>query len=386
MDNSIPMKDRWNSPQMEQLRAEFLEGKKPSACFRCWNEEKAGMPSLRQEYLQFGEPNYTLEDLREKKYSAGPEKMVIQVSNFCNFSCRTCHAADSSGFNAEGEHYAQVYGEILNRYRRPGTNNQIGIVDNRHFSQLELRQYADIKDNLRQLEFYGGEPMWNTTHLELLRDLIESGLAPKINLAYSTNGSRPPNPEHIGLWENFKSIVMSFSLDGGFQWHSYLRYPGQTSDFSQGVRVAKALTRLWGPRKMIFGSNVTVSLLNVYYLPEIVHDLKAKVSPVVDLHLAFNPDYYSIRHLPLNVKAIITEKLKRSNFADQFQGVINFMNDNEAIPAKLEEFVIWTCRMDIYRKQDFRQTFPEYYELLKGEFERYGTPENLKKVIADGKY
>jgi len=36
-----------NSQAMTQLREEFLAGKKPQTCRKCWNEERAGRTSKR---------------------------------------------------------------------------------------------------------------------------------------------------------------------------------------------------------------------------------------------------------------------------------------------------------------------------------------------------
>ena len=36
------LKDAWNSEWLAKLKQDFLDGKKPDACYNCWNEEEAG--------------------------------------------------------------------------------------------------------------------------------------------------------------------------------------------------------------------------------------------------------------------------------------------------------------------------------------------------------
>lgn len=388
MSADTPMKEKWNSDELEKIRNQFLNGEKPKQCFRCWDEEKAGMKSLRETYLDkdVNATKFNMDFVRAKNYQSGPELMVIQVSNYCNYSCRTCHAVDSSGYNKEGEHYAEKYGEMLNRYRKPGSTNVVGIVDNKHFNELQLKEYSQIKENLKRLEFFGGEPMLNVTHFELLKDIVDKGLAPNITLLYSTNGSKAPTKEHLELWKHFKNIEILLSIDATRQFHNYVRYPGDWEKLKTNANAFKDASSVIGANKLFINSNVTISILNIFNLPEILQDIETNVTHSFPMNLCLNPAYYSIRNLPEEVKPIVIKRLEESKYAKHFHGVINYMKDNKCDEKKLEEFIIWTVRKDMYRKQKFSDVFPEYYEYMKPYFEKYGTSENIKKIVADGVY
>ena len=46
--NNQSIEDIWNSPRMVNLRQQFLDGKKPKICTRCFSKEETGVSSHRQ--------------------------------------------------------------------------------------------------------------------------------------------------------------------------------------------------------------------------------------------------------------------------------------------------------------------------------------------------
>lgn len=388
MGTDTSIKEKWNSAELEAMRDKFLGGGKPKECFRCWEEEQAGMKSLRQTYLEQDaqDTSFCLENVNSRAYSQGPEKIVIQIGNYCNFSCRTCHAADSSGFNAEGEFYAKEYNETFNRYRNPTVSKSFAITDNRHFSEFQFEELKEMTHNLRRIEFFGGEPMLNKTHLQFLRDLIQTGNSNKISLMYSTNGSVGPNAEHLELWKEFKFVLISFSIDGSRENFNYIRYPGKWETLLDNVSKFKRANESFSAPKLFINASVTVSLLNIYNLPNIIDDIEGSITTDISLNLVLNPKFYAIQQLPVQIKPIICARLKDSKHSEMFQGVLNQIKENPTRLDYFEKFIIWTIRKDRYRKQDFKQMFPEYYELLRPWFLKFGTKENLTKMIEHGEY
>jgi hypothetical protein len=386
---SATLQDKWLSKEMKDIRSNFLANKKSKECFRCWEEEKVQVLSLRKQYLE----NFNLEEnlsegmryVNSKEYEKGPRVLVIQSSNYCNFSCRTCHAVDSSGFNREGEYYANEYNEKNNRYRATGYSQENIEIDNKHFSENEFKQYIEMCGNLRRIDFYGGEPILNNSHHVLLQDLVNNQKSQEIELVYCTNGSTVPSLNLLTLWKNFKKIIITFSIDSSGDGYHYIRYPGTWSKLKDNIEVYKQLSEKGINIKLI--SNVTVSLLNIYYLKEIVCSISNLFNgDLPSLNLALNPSYYSIKNLPNEFKKIILDRLSAGPFNAYFKGVTSYISSENSEPDEFEKFIIWTKRKDLYRNQDFRKYFPEYYELIANYFDRYSSSENLKKIIADGKY
>jgi len=76
--------------------------------------------------------------------------------------------------------------------------------------------WDDIQQHLgtiKQFDFYGGEPFLSKKMWQLLKIAADSGVSKNIALHYNTNGTVWPTRD-IESWKDFKSINLSFSIDG----------------------------------------------------------------------------------------------------------------------------------------------------------------------------
>lgn len=378
----VSIKDRWLSKELQEIRGNALRGQRSEACFRCWVTEDSGGSSLRQCLIEArrGAGLPIAPSPGNDQFQQGPETIVIQVGNFCNYACRTCHAADSNGFNSEGSFYAEEYGELNSRYRLGGIGG--GILANRHLSEADMNECLQISGNLKQVQFFGGEPMLNQSHHYLLRGLIDRGLAKEIELFYCTNGSMGPTPERTELWSHFKSVGISYSFDGNRANYSYIRHHG---NWDRVRRNAEAFRELNACR-MTFMVSTTVGLLNVFDVSDIYQSMKNEICERVETQIVINPSYYSIVNLPEAYKPIIEERIRAGAYAAELGNIVSYMNSQRSSWDEFEKFVIWTKRKDLYRQQCFAETFPGYYQLIQPDFDRFAHTENLYKIIADGTY
>lgn len=175
----LTISERWSAPEFQKLRREYLEGKAPVECKRCQLEEKDGSTSLRM-LTNAAEPGLP-DEILKADYEAGPKRIVFRLSNICNLACRTCHGVDSSRYHAEGQHYETAYGERGNRY--------LAHFSRQHLAEAALLATSEKFRELREIEFFGGEPLLNRTHYALLRGLVAEGRAASIKLYYCTNGT-----------------------------------------------------------------------------------------------------------------------------------------------------------------------------------------------------
>ena len=97
------LSDGWKSEWLAKLRQDFLDGKKPEACYSCWTAEDAGIDSKRQRALR-DFPNAKAEAeqgiLNEK-----PIAMDLKLGNICNNKCRICSSYASSLWVPEEKKY-----------------------------------------------------------------------------------------------------------------------------------------------------------------------------------------------------------------------------------------------------------------------------------------
>lgn len=62
---------------------------------------------------------------------------------------------------------------------------------------------------------------------------------------------------------------------------------------------------------------------------------------------------------------MIQQVLKFIEWSPTIDNIIKYMYDREYDPAELEKFFTYTQKHDTYRKQSFKETFSELYEILK---------------------
>ena len=97
--NTANFFDIQNSKSMHQLRQDFLDGKQPQDCRKCWREERAGRTSKRM---------HTLDRLKhiisEQEWTADAKPLLfldLKLGNICNLKCRICGSWSSSAFATE---------------------------------------------------------------------------------------------------------------------------------------------------------------------------------------------------------------------------------------------------------------------------------------------
>lgn len=353
-DHLTPL-ERWTADELNQFRTTFAQGQTPAPCAKCQNEEQANKDSLRlrmREWYPTAYENF----IKSGKWQHGPQHISTKVSNVCNLSCRTCGAWDSNSFAPEGQHYIQTYDTKLTD---PSTGQLVShnkFVPKLAAKHTKYTGFKEIDANVTKLEFFGGEPLLNLTHLEFLEHLVDTGKSKNITLFYSTNCTQKINPRHKKVWEKFKSLEFSLSIDHIGDKYHYLRWPGNWSEVETNIRDIMALKhQLSAEVKHVMSP--CCSLLNVYHIDEVLEWGQQNVGAVY-INMVADPGWMAINCAPNDVK----QELLRHVRTPEVTGFINVKSHD---PLLWKQFLIWTKRQDIYRKQDFTNVFPEFYNVIK---------------------
>jgi MoaA/NifB/PqqE/SkfB family radical SAM enzyme len=195
-----------NSHSMRRLRQQFIDGEQPQTCRKCWREERAGRTSKRM---------HTLDRLKhllpvtDWTLDANPLMFLdLKLGNICNLKCRICGSWSSSTFATE---------ELAN------LGPEEDRKSNHHYHMLRAgawprenptfwQEIEQVSDQIRYIEFTGGEPFMIQEHFDLLQRLVDRGLAHNIEIHYNTNGTQ--YPEHAEqIWSHFKTVEIAFSID-----------------------------------------------------------------------------------------------------------------------------------------------------------------------------
>ena len=194
-----------NSNHMRKLRNEFLSGQTPQTCRKCWNEESAGRTSKRM---------HTLDRLKhilpESAWTADAQPLMfldLKLGNICNLKCRICGSWSSSTFAVE---------EIAH-------DSSVDRKKNFHYQMLKAgawprenqqfwNQIDESLNDIRYIEFTGGEPFMIEEHFDMLQGIVDRGIAHQVEIHYNTNGTQyPARAEEI--WQHFRTVEIAFSID-----------------------------------------------------------------------------------------------------------------------------------------------------------------------------
>jgi MoaA/NifB/PqqE/SkfB family radical SAM enzyme len=358
--NKSSIAEQWTDSKLEQLRQDFIDNKKSSVCNRCWNEEDNNKQSLRLRLFNpvthtsdYGFITTELVEQRvtNKNYlSAGPAVLTIKNGNVCNAKCRSCHPNDSSKWATDAKKLHDLTKESIyyNLY-----NKEV------NWSDSQIEEIVKLSDNLVRLELFGGEPTYNKKVLVILNRLVESGASNHITLYINTNGS-VDIPKRFPMVTEFQDIELGVSLDGVGDHFNYIRHGAVYNKVLENIASAQEFFRK-NNVKFWIDSISTVSVLNVYYLPE----LKKAVRQILPLdpfwNLLVDPAHLDIKNMPDSIKQKVISKL---GDADDFKELVSVMQQ-PADPGRWEQFLQITEQLDSLRNESFSITFPEFYSIIK---------------------
>lgn len=326
-----------NSRELKKLKQEFIDGKQPVGCSGCWTEESGGIESKRQidwKYL-FDE---TLPNFIQPEYKI----LTLAIGNTCNLTCRICDSYASSAWIKPQQTFKKI-------------NKNITIHGHKKFYKEEefLKVIKKVSNTISRVDITGGEPFLTgkQEHYNFLSYLVETNQAKKIELNYTTNGTIFPDKNIIDCWRSFKQVTIRLSIDGLEKHFEYNRWPAEWLVLLKNIDNYKKLEFL--KFKIIY----VISIFTVYYVPEVTKwCLKHKLG-IPHYQILSEPKIYDIRNLPTNVKDGVMDKIKN------FPSLISYMNQNNN--EKFEKTIEYINFLDAERNQSFKDTFPEFYSILK---------------------
>lgn len=337
-----------NSKELKQLRKEFLKGKRPDKCARCWILEEKGVDSYRTQW--------------NKKYKREPIKGIqprlelldIRLSNKCNLQCKMC----TPGFS---DQIAKKQQEMF----------ELGLVD----TAPKIETLRPVRDNLldnmfnhimntpsiREIKLAGGEPMIMPEVEEFLIKLITAGRT-DIKIFILTNATTVKT-SMITTLKQFKHVEISCSIDGVGEWIEYQRAPASWRTISKNY-------------DKLVNSNLFVTLtpcwshLNLFGIVEYFKWLDTTKVNWVSFNEVTWPSYLSWELIPMKYRYELISQLDDIVFPKNInQDYIGFVNriKTETRPITNDEreelkkaVVIW----DYKSKVKYRDMFPWATELL----------------------
>ena len=344
----------WNDDRYQKLRQAFLDGKRIKECHQCWEEEAAGIVSMRKSHNR----KYRIDTMEFLPFvHQGPVSYDLKLSNVCNLKCRICGPMASSTLFKE---HKDRYGIQIVEDKSNWLYKSEYWLENKFFDTHNESVFIEWLKQAQHIEITGGEPMSSPENIKLLKTLNELDLLKNITFLMNTN-STILNEKVLQYITKFKYAQIFLSIDDIKERYEYQRYPANFEEVEENIKRYKDLQEQNKNIKVTIFT--TVSNYNIFYLEEIY-----KWASQTNLHFMFNILHYSsfncIKNLPNNTKNKLIEKYKRSEIPG-IKEIINFLNQ----PGKneLNEFLTETKEVDKIRKQDFTKTFNEWYNFLTYE-------------------
>jgi len=349
--------DIQNSNHMTALREEFLAGKKPQTCRKCWNEERGGRTSKRMHTL-----NRLKHTITDSEWTSDAKPLLfldLKLGNICNLKCRICGSWSSSKFAAEEisflpreEQKESFPYQMLRAGAWPRENQQF------------WNQIDSVLDDIRYIEFTGGEPFMIQEHFAMLQGMVDRGIAHQVEIHYNTNGTH--YPEHaIEIWKHFKTVEIAFSIDDVAERFEYQRSNAEWTEVLKNFAKFKKLKSTLPNIQL--QCCITVNVFNIQYLQHVAVWASSHEFDFVYWNMMHDAWYFSIATLPDTAKTAITTYLNSCNppakFQEEFEHIRDFMNNG----ASTDGFMLRMKIEDLDRKrnQDFAQVCPEMAQLIE---------------------
>ena len=349
-----------DSSHMRDLRQEFLDGKQPKTCRKCWNEERGGRTSKRM---------HTLDRLKhmlpDQGWTADAKPLVfldLKLGNICNLKCRICGSWSSSTFAVE---------ELKNLPVGEDSKN------NHHFTMLRAgawprenpgfwQEIAQVSKQIQYIEFTGGEPFMIREHFDMLQRLVDQGLAGTIEIHYNTNGTHWPNNAE-NIWQHFKLVEIAFSIDDVAERFEYQRSNAVWSEVCDNIQKFRELRKRC--KNIRLQVCCTVNVFNVYYLETVAQWIVKQQFDYIYWNIMHDAWYFSVASLSDTVKSVITDRLLNAdvleNISAEFKLIAEFMNKGASTDGAIMRMRI--ADLDRKRSQHLSIVEPEFAKLIDYE-------------------
>jgi MoaA/NifB/PqqE/SkfB family radical SAM enzyme len=345
-----------NSASMQALRKQFLAGEQPQTCRKCWNEERAGRTSKRMHTLNrmkhMGISGEWTEDAKPLMF------LDLKLGNICNLKCRICGSWSSSQYATEEiaqlppEQKKQSYAyQMLKAGAWPRENLSF-------WSEID-----SCLNDIRYIEFTGGEPFMIDQHFDMLQGIVDRGIAHQVEIHYNTNGTQMP-ARCIDIWPHFKTVEVAFSIDDLDQRFEYQRTNAKWTEVQDNIQRFALLQQTMPNLQLQCCS--TVNVFNVRYIDELAHWIVLQGFDFVYWNIMHDAWYFSIATLPDTAKAAVAEHLHSADvppqYREEFDRIVDFMNSGASTDGFMARMKI--ADLDRKREQDFAVVCPEMAVLL----------------------
>jgi MoaA/NifB/PqqE/SkfB family radical SAM enzyme len=285
----------------------------------------------------------------------------LKLGNICNLKCRICGSWSSSQFATEEinqlpreqQKSSHAY-QMLRAGAWPRENPQF------------WNQIDSIVDDIRYIEFTGGEPFLIDQHFDMLQGIVDRGIAHQVEIHYNTNGTQYPESAEL-IWKHFKTVEIAFSIDDVGSRFEYQRSNAVWAEVCANLDRFRDLKEIYPNIQLQVCT--TVNIFNVRYLGEVAEWLEKNRESFSFVYWNIMHDawYFSIACLPDSAKKVIAEYLDsvETIYRDEFYRIRDFMMRGASTDGFMTRMKI--ADLDRKRNQDLMAVAPEFAKIIDYE-------------------
>ena len=324
-DLNINHPDPFNHPYLQDLRERMSNDEYIPNCKECYEREEFKQESFRTQVIKSPEFFGTSKDT-ELTY------VDLSISNLCNNKCRMCGPELSTSWYSD----AKQLGRHIPRgfVRNP-------LIDNTDFSKLRL------------LKLLGGEPLMEQ---ETIKKILRQCDLSQLNVQLITNATLRPDDELFEMMQQLNRIDVKLSVDSYGPLNDFLR-SGSTWEETQ--------ENIFWFKKNIDKKNLSIhSVASVYNVNKInlMVDFCKMHEIYHDYVLIDGPQWMRPRNLPVHVKQILIEQLRKQDYKFGTKLILELEQSGDT-DLFLEQDTI----MNQLRNEHWKDVNPELSDLLKFE-------------------
>jgi len=382
-----------NDPHLIKVRELLKNDKWPKGCVNCKESEENGYASMRTIWNQgLGNdiPMDTTVDPANVKY------LDLTFSNKCNSKCMTCGPAASTLWEDEWNYIYQQSTKDLPKNTKRGLQNNIYNLKGLkiYIEDDKVNELIQSYPNVESIAFVGGEPTIHEEGIRFLKELIKLDRAKNISISYVTNLTGLTQ-DLTDVWQEFKEVHLSVSIDGYGIVNEYIRYPFKWKKIEENVTQMFEYTILYPDRYTVSLSH-TASLLSILHSHDLLEwwwELTKKYKEHgnryniygVFLNRVWSPAHFKTNVLSKKIryKALVKlQKLEEKILSemtdiDYFHGVDDKWKDQfgllktwlqeeqEVYPQLIDHCLHFIDNSDKFRKRAMKDFIPDVYEELQ---------------------
>ena len=348
-----------NNTKIVELRQSFLNGQTPSNCDRCWKMEAIGNPSFRHvanENQSYGIKNNKTIEFKSHIEFKNIQYLDITLGNKCNLACRMCSPSSSS--------LVAKQWNIINK-----SQNHQEIIEFDRSTKDKILDTINKSVNLTEIYMLGGEPLVSEFHDEIVELLIANGRSKNLILHYNTN-LQIDAERKLAVWEKFKTIDLSISIDGHSDTYEYIRWPGNWSKLYKNIKLVIDYSKQ--NKNILPGIATTVQNLNVDNLDQLIDSMQELSDNKLSFYFIPVVQFNEIDITPLHILEEAYSKLQkyRNTSLHRADELLNMIKDaidkSKNVDSKrVVDFFEMQKNYDMIRNQNLFKTKPHFIEYAK---------------------